>query len=734
MKKLLLSILCVFFASMYTTTSFAAIGDTFDADVNGVTMKFRVTADDEVEVYGPSSKISAIDRATEGNITVPATIANNAVTYNVTRIGDYAFFGCSTITSVAIQGNVESIGYRAFKYCYALEQINIPATVTAIAGEAFESDKELARVDITDIDRWCEIEFTSYVSNPTNYKKGLWLNGNQVTTDLVLTNATKINTYAFYRWDSFTGEIRIPSTVTEIKNNAITGFSSEAKVIAENIGAWCEIEFESASANPVNVTKKLFLSDGVTAPSTIPSGTTAIKNYAFYAARNITEMSIPATVTSIGTQAFFGCSAIENIYIDGNGLVGIGEQAFKNCTSLASIDFPGSITTVGGNAFENDKAITNIEISNLRAWCETDFANNYSSPINYCHTLTMGGERVEGDLVIPAGTTKIGAYTFYRYGGLTTITIPTSVQEIGAAAFSGNSEVTDVYCAGAPAVVTGDNPFGTLDADVVRSAVFHIDFDHMATYNAAEGWNSVKNYIAELDETALSDDYAYTNENSFVRQYQNIKVRYTRNFKNNNWQALFVPFNMKYEDLKANFDVAAILNNQTAGGAINVAKLSSGKLIAGKPYLIRAKVAGVKTIEASVSEFKAANDDSNPWVLGECTYHGVYTKTQGLKSIGGWAMASGKLSKPKSDEVTLSPFRWYMTEEAGLDVKATSLSFNIFEDGYQDAPDDEETAIEEVSVTTNKTEDNTWYTISGQRIAKPTQRGIYIKNGKKILF
>jgi hypothetical protein len=68
-------------------------------------------------------------------------------------------------------------------------------------------------------------------------------------------------------------------------------------------------------------------------------------------------------VTSIGTEAFFGCKSLTSITI-GNGVTSIGEKAFNLCNSLTSITIPESVTSIGEYAFNHCNSLTSITIGN----------------------------------------------------------------------------------------------------------------------------------------------------------------------------------------------------------------------------------------------------------------------------------------------------------------------------------------------------------------------------------
>jgi hypothetical protein len=106
--------------------------------------------------------------------------------------------------------------------------------------------------------------------------------------------------------------------------------------------------------------------------------------------------TIPSSVTSIGDNAFYSCISMTNVTI-GTSVTSIGHQAFYNCTSLASVWIPNSVTSIGYLAF-------------------------YS-----CVSMTI--------VTIGSSVTNIGDFAFMYCTSLTSVTIPNKVTNIGDQAF-----------------------------------------------------------------------------------------------------------------------------------------------------------------------------------------------------------------------------------------------------------------------------------------------------------
>ena len=92
---------------------------------------------------------------------------------------------------------------------------------------------------------------------------------------------------------------------------------------------------------------------------TIPSSVTSIGSSAFYKCTKLTSVTIPEGVTSIGMSAFYNCSGLTSITIP-ESVTSIGNYAFYNCSSLTSITIPESVTSIGNYAFSECSSLKTI--------------------------------------------------------------------------------------------------------------------------------------------------------------------------------------------------------------------------------------------------------------------------------------------------------------------------------------------------------------------------------------
>lgn len=94
---------------------------------------------------------------------------------------------------------------------------------------------------------------------------------------------------------------------------------------------------------------------------TIPDSVTSIGNYAFTKCNKLTSINIPNSVTSIGQGAFQYCTGLTSITIP-DSVTSINVSILQNCTGLTNITIPNSVTYIGNIAFSNCTSLTSVTI------------------------------------------------------------------------------------------------------------------------------------------------------------------------------------------------------------------------------------------------------------------------------------------------------------------------------------------------------------------------------------
>ena len=305
---------------------------------------------------------------------VPMTLKSVTVT-DEERLGYGAFYGLSGLTDLSINAGVREIGGYAFRNCAGLAEFVLPNGISEIEVGVFRGCSGLNNLSIHD-------GVTRIASYAFSECSGL---SNVILSDGV----TSIGESAFSGCSNLTS-VTIPDSVTRIGANAFRDCNSLSEVHVSDLAAWCSVSFAD---NPLKYAHNLYLNGELIAQVVIPSGVTSIESNAFWGCSNLTSVTLPDSVTSIGANAFLGCDSL-----------------------------------------------TEVHVSDIAAWCSVSFADN---PLKYAHNLHLNGELIT-QLTIPSGVTGIAANAFSGCSGLTSVTLPDGMTSIGDNAFSGCSGLLDV--------------------------------------------------------------------------------------------------------------------------------------------------------------------------------------------------------------------------------------------------------------------------------------------------
>lgn len=150
---------------------------------------------------------------------------------------------------------------------------------------------------------------------------------------------------------------------------------------------------------------------------------------------SVSDLNIPASINANG-----------NAY----AVISVAERAFYANRTLKTIRIPASVKTVGNDAFRNASNVRSLYIADLAAWCAIEFYNGNANPLyNVFPTLekNWGKVYINGkattEVTVPEGVTKIGR-SFYGFKAMTSITLPSTLKELGDQAFANCTKLTTV--------------------------------------------------------------------------------------------------------------------------------------------------------------------------------------------------------------------------------------------------------------------------------------------------
>ena len=181
---------------------------------------------------------------------------------------------------------------------------------------------------------------------------------------------------------------------------------------------------------------------------------TTIGNEAFWGCSHLTNIVIPNSVTTIGNSAFWGCSRLTEITIP-DSITTIESQAFFRCTALTEIEIPNSVTKIGIRAFAESENLEKIVIPESVTKIESDafFQTKWlenkrlENPLVIVNSILIDATTATGTVTIPSNITQIGDSAF-DCSEVTEIVISENVTQIGSSAFYGCDNLKQITIPG----------------------------------------------------------------------------------------------------------------------------------------------------------------------------------------------------------------------------------------------------------------------------------------------
>ena len=428
----------------------------------------------------------------------------------------------------------------------------------------------------------------------------------------------------------------------------------------------------------------------------IPNSVTSIGDYAFYYCKGLTSVTIPSSVTSIGKSAF-SYAGLTSINIP-SSVTSIGTFAFNKCSGLTSVVIPSSVTNIEEGTFY------------------------------YCVGLTS--------VTIPSSVTSIGESAFSFCESMTSINIPANVTSIGNNAFLECINLTDVYCYANPESLTWYDfycdDFIYDDENPAKTTVCHVAGSKLATFlskwsKGDQGTDINVIFMGDGIEPGGVDYLVETKTYKSGTAPEGVKtflpVAYdlgTATVTLAEIEGAGAPKGLPviYGSAKVDekmpdlFFLNYVADDSDADNAIqdnydSKAKAMSERfVITDGDKTLSENLSGITDVTASEAIF---------FVLA----HGKFTRV----SVSDDDL--GKKAKPGLLLFILTKWEYLnMGSGAGSGGNAGSRSIGIGEGGA--------TAIDNGKLIIDNWAGAQWYDLQGRRIEKPTRKGLYIRNGKKV--
>ncbi len=354
----------------------------------------------------------------EGEFEIPST---------VTTIGDNAFRNCTSLTDISIPESVTSIGDNAFRDCTSLTDISIPESVTSIGDNAFRDCTGLTDISIPE--------------SVTSIGDNAFYNLRSLTGILTLSSIKTIGAEAFRSCSGLTSVI-LGNSVTSIVSNAFYECSGLKKSA-----------YPSTISNPFSDGLAVsYPAEGATVEDGVVWGPG--KSAIHFASIGLADkFTVPASVTSIGENAFKLCDGLTQVETVNEMPATIAENSFDGLyyTVEALVPDNGILDYLQTNwaLFKNLKGATSGVVT--ETFSDDVFTYRVIDADNAC--LVKGYYSNMSSVSIPRrvvlddkfkNVTAIGKDAFSGCSRMTTLVLPRDLKEICEGAFQGCTGLTEL--------------------------------------------------------------------------------------------------------------------------------------------------------------------------------------------------------------------------------------------------------------------------------------------------
>ena len=635
-------------------------------------------------------------RAADTNVT--SQITKITIPKTVQHIESRCFDQCENMTEFVIEGatdgtsQLKEIDSHAFLNCKKLASITLPNTVTYLG------DDDPNSIEGSGMFEGCE-SLTSF-KFPSSYASrnlpGFTFKNckNLATIDWNGYNPKRLNSCAFWNCDKITWS-QVPQSVEELGD---------------------ECFYDCAALTSVDLSKIKKMDTGVfwgTPLTSVewPAAVTEIPARTFWACGQLTTIKgIPGqpgawdNITKIGENAFNQCTALTTIKLPAE-LKTIDAQAFRTCINLATVDYGTKVETIGDGAFWYTRALKKFFFKGSVKTLGADaFRESGLTCVHLKGDMTIGKEAFMNCTSLkyvefPATSSATQPLTYVAEGmfadctSLPFITLPSTVTEIKANAFNGCSSLKYVNILADSPATLGANAFPT-------TAGVYVKPSKLSTYQANAAWNAYS--PKDTYEQTLATKYASFDHDfpvSFVAK--------------NGHEALEAYVGPSTYRVTQPTKVQKILKMiKVTSTTANEGVLLKGEVGRTYIYQIAETDPGLYTgnrvigVREDTTLVQTESDGKSNWVL-QPDYK--------LHLVSNGTIKSGRAYVHEMND-----------GDTNFGAKGIYLSFAL----------DEEKNTTGIDSVENKKDDeeNVYYTLSGVRVINPTEKGVYIKNGKKVII
>lgn len=524
---------------------------------------------------------------------------------SVTEIGKYGFRISqdnlnASLTTIKLNEGLVTIGQNAFDGC-GITEADLPSTVVLssknkaadlIFGTAKAPANPIVKLYIADESKVSEYN-TEYANNYSHI----------VIYDNLVGSGWEAEDFTY---DEATGTVTGWSESGQTKRSALKNLVIPAKTPEGN--------------KVVAIGEKAFM---------IPNDEVIVTKFGVDSPNGMTSVSIPASVTNIGKEAF---SQNALTTIDLTNVTVIGERAFYG-NDLMKVELPDTVTSLGSGAFATND-ITELRLSaGVTVIPQGAFSMNIRlESIEIPDTVTEIGQTAFAGarlrtLTIPESVIKIGEKAFHLHH-LSELTIPGNVKEIGESAFEGTYKATTLkkLTIGEGVEIIGKNAFkeGLLETVNFPNSIKFVGETPFMNNAGKDGSHVVEVTTENIKHTELSDE-TYVIRYVGTYQLSDYEDKVQLSFEKAEYTGREIKPTVKIEGLKEGVDFNVAYINNVSVGTSTVVITGMGQYVGTieKTFIIEERLAEDSKDKAEESDKSEKAKESQtgdesqtlPWVM-----------------------------------------------------------------------------------------------------------------------
>ena len=267
----------------------------------------------------------------------------------VMEVHDYAFNGCLGLTAVTIPSGVTNIGTCAFAVCERLAAVDLPAGVVSIGEQAFVGCCDLASVRLP--------EGVASI--------GLCAFGSSGLISVVIPDSVAVIGYGAFSDCAALADVTVGRGIVTmglgafVYSEGVTNMTLRG--LPERIVNW-----DGEPASPQSFSLVI---DSPAYAAVIAEGVTEIHDSAFEGCLGLVLVSLPNSLTNIGARAFAE-TALTEVFIPAH-VSSIGSGAFAGYAWMTRLYFKGNAPTIGESVFSGANQLTAYYLNGADGWGDT---------------------------------------------------------------------------------------------------------------------------------------------------------------------------------------------------------------------------------------------------------------------------------------------------------------------------------------------------------------------------